>query len=424
MMPRQIAVRAAGVVLLGLGLTAPILVVASAPARADINFSGSASANAVRMVVHASGAPVSQDPVDGGGPVAQAALDSNDSSQAFASFPYPGDLALSGPALLPGLMAPYLAPYGLEFPALPAYPLAVSSDWPSDSHAGTVQGPIKLDAASNATASTGTASIAPPGPASRGATATANVSHTDGGSVIATSTSGLHGFTLGALTFADLRSTARVEYTAAGKLTRSSDLSVTGLSVAGLPVDVRPGGLFVNGQAFDSSAAADVLKAAGITLAFLPEEKTRDGVIGAALAVRRDQEFGSAGTGYVSYIFGQTSAQVAGSVVADVAGGTGKTVAPTGATAGFDEAAGNAGLPASGMTGAADLAGSPGVGAVVAGTSAVPATALAPVTSAAQAAGLEPERAELGGLYAVLALAVAVGILAAQLVRRLGVRSS
>jgi hypothetical protein len=424
-------VRRAAAVGVTLTLAVPGLILTSESARADINFSGSASANAARMVVHASGAPVSQDPVDGGGPVAQALLDSNSTSQGFASFPYPGDLFLSAPALLPGLMAPYLSPYGLEFPAAPEYPFAVSSDWPTDSKDSAAQGPVTLDASSTATSSEGAASIAPPGSVSRGGRAVANVSRGDAGSVVASSQSELHGFTAGALTFSDIRSSARVVYDANGKLTRSSELHVTGLSAAGVQIDVRPAGLFVNGQEYDSSPVADVLKAAGITLGFLPEEKTENGVIGAALTVRRDQDFASAGTGYVTYIFGQSSAQVAGSVVPGAGGATGGGVGAGGGAEGSNAAPGSiqpgsgsaAGLV--GASGETDLAGTPGLIPSAPQAVGVPGTTnLVPVTTAAQSSAIGPERLELGGLYAVLAFAVGVGILAATLVRRLGVRSS
>ena len=57
--------------------------------------------------------------VDGGGPTAQAQLDSLGTAQAFSSFPYPGDLAVNGP----GLIAIFT---GFPFPM--TYPLYIEAD--------------------------------------------------------------------------------------------------------------------------------------------------------------------------------------------------------------------------------------------------------------------------------------------------------
>src|SRR5438445_6738615 len=83
-------------------------------ASAESSFNGVAGADGVRLTVFNATAPVAQTPVDGGGPTAQASLDSLGSSKAFASYPYPGDILIAVPGLLAGLTG---------LPAPPGYPL-------------------------------------------------------------------------------------------------------------------------------------------------------------------------------------------------------------------------------------------------------------------------------------------------------------
>ena len=49
--------------------------------------------------------------IDGGGPVSQSTFSSAGSSQAFASLPYPGSTAVSGPGLLTGITGLPIPPY-------------------------------------------------------------------------------------------------------------------------------------------------------------------------------------------------------------------------------------------------------------------------------------------------------------------------
>ena len=90
-------------------------------------FSGTASADGVRVSLTIPSFLIIENFVDGGGPSAQASLDSLGTSRAFASLPYPGETAVA----LPGLVGT------LTGKSIPAYPFYVSTSNPTalDSHA-------------------------------------------------------------------------------------------------------------------------------------------------------------------------------------------------------------------------------------------------------------------------------------------------
>src|SRR5712692_9172800 len=62
-------------------------------------FSGSAAAGGVRVTVNVPGAPLTDTPIDGGGPTAQVVVDSIGTSSGYAAFPDPGQFVLSIPGL-------------------------------------------------------------------------------------------------------------------------------------------------------------------------------------------------------------------------------------------------------------------------------------------------------------------------------------
>src|SRR5438094_180719 len=89
-------------------------------------FSGSAAAGGVRATLAVPEAPVTNTPVDGGGPTAQVQVDSLGTSTGYAAFPDPGQLVVSIPGLAVGLLSG--GPGGVPIPSPPPYPFAVSSD--------------------------------------------------------------------------------------------------------------------------------------------------------------------------------------------------------------------------------------------------------------------------------------------------------
>src|SRR5438445_3161714 len=94
---------------------------AEAPA-APTSYEAVASAEGVRFSFGAPGFVAVDTFIDGGGPVSQSVIDGLGNSRAFASLPYPGDLAISGPGLLAGLTG---------LPSPPPYPFYVSSSHPT-----------------------------------------------------------------------------------------------------------------------------------------------------------------------------------------------------------------------------------------------------------------------------------------------------
>src|SRR5215467_5425215 len=93
-------------------------------------FSGTAAASGVQLRMTMPGAPVSDTPIDGGGPTAQVQLDSIGNSTGYASFPDPGGILLTGPTTFTGLLAGGVGPLPpVTFPAPPPdYPFYVQSN--------------------------------------------------------------------------------------------------------------------------------------------------------------------------------------------------------------------------------------------------------------------------------------------------------
>src|SRR5437879_6175420 len=104
-----------------LGASANVAGSEEAPAQ-PASYEAVASAEGFRVSFGAPGFVAVDTFVDGGGPVSQAVIDGLGNSRAFASLPYPGDLAISGPGLLAGLTG---------LPSPPPYPFYVSSSHPT-----------------------------------------------------------------------------------------------------------------------------------------------------------------------------------------------------------------------------------------------------------------------------------------------------
>src|SRR5882672_3523773 len=115
---RSVRLRAA---LAGGIVVGTVVVGMSASPAAVGSFDGSAQAAGARMVLFADKGPATKTPIDGGGPVAIAGLDSLGSSSALASNPYPGDVFLAGPGLAAGAFGA---------PSLPGYPFIARAEYP------------------------------------------------------------------------------------------------------------------------------------------------------------------------------------------------------------------------------------------------------------------------------------------------------
>jgi hypothetical protein len=241
------------------------------------SFNGSASAIAARMTLTAPGATVTDTPVDGGGPTAQAVATSIGAAQGYAAFPDPGALLVSAPGLASGLLAAGaggLPP--LPIGSLPDYPFAVSSDPTANPDVKVGSGPYFLEASSRqGRASAHSATGVETGFAGLGtADSKASVGPAeDGSAVVASAISEVSGISIGPLKIGDVLATATQTIASDGTVTPRSDLSIAGMYVGNSPVKVGPQGFNAAGQTHEldmNSGLADLLKASGITVSIVP----------------------------------------------------------------------------------------------------------------------------------------------------------
>lgn len=271
--------------LLGLGASRSAALDAPPP------FSATASADGVRQVVTIPGAPVTSTPIDAGGPTAQAAFSTFGSSQGYAALPDPGDLVVTAPGLVTGLLssgAAGLPP--LNLPTLPKYPLFVESSMPLTPTASSGAGPYMLRATSSdaGTDAQATGGFQVP-PAGNAALTTSNASISQSGPTArATATSDTQGVTVGPLTIGEITATATMELASDGTVNPSESLEVAGMKIGGVAIDLTPSGLNLGGPVIPVALQAFVdplLKAAGVTLRIQPAQTTTDGVIAPALVI-------------------------------------------------------------------------------------------------------------------------------------------
>jgi hypothetical protein len=301
----------AGTLILTVGLATP------GTGRAATTFEGVAAADGIRVGLRAPNAPVTDTPVDSGGPTAQALLNSSGTSRAFASHPYPGEAVVTGPGTVAGFTGGQLSP--------PAYPFAVASDYPTVPHQANAQGPYSIEASSAERQSESRARVgADAGPV---VVAHAAVLLDAAGGAVAAAESDVSALAAGDVRFGRVLSTVRVTRTANGSLTRSSDLQVTGFTVAGTAVAIGPAGLTAPGGTVPLPAADPVrqaLAAAGVTVTYLAAQPQPTGVVAPGLAISAPVQIPGGGAATVTYTLGRASAAVAGVPVpgGDVAGGT------------------------------------------------------------------------------------------------------
>jgi hypothetical protein len=293
-------------------LVVSLLVVPGLLARTDAGadpsfaFDAVASADGVRTTVVAPGAPLFDTVADAGGATSAVELDSQATSTAMAAYPNPGDTVLTAPATAAGS--------GVPLP-VPPYPLFASSSYPGTPSQNVAAGPYLVSAKSDPSSSVGHA-------ASGSSDATAAVAYVASdasatvatGSVTATAAGDVRTITIGPVEVASVHSVATTVRSGSAALTRTSDLHVTGLSVAGLPFGVSPQGLTVAGSAVplpDGSPVAQALSQAHVSVTYLSEQDQQDGIVSAGLEITAavDQAGHQA---QVSYLFGRSAARVAG----------------------------------------------------------------------------------------------------------------
>ena len=271
-------------------------------------FGAVASADAVRVTWIVPHAPASDTVLDFGGPSAQATLDSIGGSQAFASFPYPGENTVTAPALIAGASGGKIN--------LPSYPFWVGSAYPVAPKAEYGSGPYAIKAESTDTTSESSASVGldSNGQGSLGLARShaSTVSAPD--AVTADAATQVTGFAAGPLRIGQVISTAKAVFSADGTVQRTADTKITGAMVGDTPVAFTEKGLVVGSSPVpaDPKPIEDALAQAKIGVEVMPRQDTDSGVVAPALRVTQRDDAGQS----ITYVLGRTfaSAQGAGTL--------------------------------------------------------------------------------------------------------------
>jgi hypothetical protein len=272
-------------------------------------FSGTAVADAVRVNVSIPNYLLIQDFVDGGGPSAQAVLDSLGVSRAFASFPYPGELGVSATGLVSTLT-------GFS---LPSYPLIANSDYPVQPERNVDQPGLHLDTKSDPGSSVGDARFGETtgDTLEGGGFARASVTSDDQGRVTARAEARFS-VAVGPVQVRGVRSVAQVVRSADGKVTPTSSLEVGTISIAGIDLSLTDRGLVLAGTPLVPidviNGVAQGLSISGTTIKFLPATTTGDSVTSAGLEITTSQDLPAVGHPLnVSFRLGNVMARAANS---------------------------------------------------------------------------------------------------------------
>jgi hypothetical protein len=393
-------------------------------------FTASASGEGVEISTMLPGFPLTNEPVDVGGPTAQVAADSLGNSTGYAALPDPGEFVTTLPGLITGLVsggALGLPPIP-NLPSVPNYPLFIASNVSSNPNASLGAGPYSLTAHSTQGGGTVSASGGlQTGVLGNVALVSSSSSITSSSTgIVATATSDLQGLTLGPLTIGEIKSVATETLDSSGTVTPTSSLAINGVSIGGLGVSLSTGGLNVVGTTVPlpiNSTLMSLLSGAHVT-AQLQTVKTFPNTVEApALVITSPLDLGNASTapGTLTITIGGATASLQGSAVAPAA-----TTGNTGIT----------GSTGGGAVNPTSITGNSGGG----GTTSLPASSAAPsitstttpVTSTTIGSGpptrVPTETVGFVGLFSIrsLYLVVIVGALVAlalgQIIRLLGVR--
>ena len=427
---------------------------------APLVFSGEATASGVRVTVQAKNTPVTNTPFDAGAPTAYAQLDTIGGTNAYAAYPFPGTVFQSGPGLAVGL----LNQSGVPVPSPPNFPNYVASDGTTPS-SESGSGPYHLKATSSPTKADAlaTGGIRSDGGGSVGfATATSTVQSLGAAAgAVATAVSRVESVVVGPLTIGSVRSSVTVNLAPDGRATPKTELAVSGIRIAGVPVSVTENGLAAGGATVPFTtdpALTAALAQAGLKVELVAARPVDKGAVAPALRITTPVPtpgFGD-GTGQMILVFGGASAAFSSFVAplpdlgppavqpAPGNGGAGPTgveggdaVTPAGATS----ASSGGRVP----TGRRTTGGSGGAGALSGGAAAGAGSAVADGATATSAPGpaevaLRPgsrataapvlasreldARFDIRDLYLAAAVLGLVALGMATLLRHLGVRSA
>ncbi|HVW32628.1 MAG TPA: hypothetical protein VHL53_08830 [Acidimicrobiia bacterium] len=403
-----------------------------------------ASAEGVRISFGAPGFVAVDTFVDGGGPVSQSVIDGLGNSRAFASLPYPGDLAISGPGLLAGLTG---------LPSPPPYPFYVSSSHPTAPEGKMAAPGYSLNAKSAEASSegqtmTGQASGGQGGSAV-GSTVTDALTKRDPNtgqvSAVATGTADVINIG-GVLRIGQVAALAKVTRTPGADPTREASFAINGMTIAGQTVGFSDKGFTFGGTNVPLPKDNPLLAAlaqAKITVQYVNRVDNPDGVVSPGLVITQQQATPGGPTMVFRYVFGQMSASatVSGSSTSigadlpalDTGPAPTQEISPPPAAPDTTTTDTGAALPA----GSADTGGygSDGGAAIDYGTPSSPATTPvsdAPVATAPSSTNLVQEAAPISrtpmtlvdtaSVYLILVAGAAVAFVGGTVLRLLGVK--
>jgi len=294
--------------------------VAAGPAGADAGFAGTyhaeSTADAVRITVLVPHAPLSNTVMDAGGPSTHAIIDTAGRSEAYASFPYPGDNVVTAPPLIAGASGGKIN--------LPAYPFFVGSSSPSVPKQEAGSGPYAIKAESTDGASTASASagLNSEGQAALGLARSASSTTASTDSVVSQAATEVTAFAVGPLKIGRVASTAKTVLGSDGQLSRQADTQIAGVMVGDTAVAITPKGLVIAGQTspLNSAPVHDALTQAKINVELMPQDNAASGVVAPAVRVTQQDQSGSGMT--TVYLIGAASAFVDGTVTSAGSPGT------------------------------------------------------------------------------------------------------
>ena len=253
---------------------------------APLVFSGEATASGVRVTVNAPEAPLTNTPFDAGAPTAYTQLDTIGGTSAYAAYPFPGTLFQSGPGIAVGL----LNQSGVPAPSPPGFPNYVASDGTTPS-AESGAGPYYLKATSSPTKADAlaTGGIQSDGGNAGLATATATVESLGAAAgAVATALSTTEALTIGPLAIGSVRSSVTVRLTPDGAATPTTELAVSGVRIAGVPISVTQEGLAAGGATVPFTtdpALTSALAQAGLTAELVAGRQVDKGAVAPAVRI-------------------------------------------------------------------------------------------------------------------------------------------
>ena len=267
------------------------------------SYAASANADGVRLTFIAPKASLSDTAADVGGPSAQATLDSIGTSRSFASFPYPGETAVTSTGLVRTLS-------GVP---VPDYPLYANADYPivPSREVGSGIFALKAESAARRSAAVASVGLAVEGAGTLGLVRSTASTDATGEAVVSEAKSVIESLSIGPLRLGHVVSTARVLLGPDGQLTRQSGTEVVGATVAGTDVALTPDGLKVGTTAVGGPPAApvgDILAQAGITVELVKAQQLPTGVAAPAVRITQEQQSGTK----LIYVLGAASATARG----------------------------------------------------------------------------------------------------------------